>query len=37
MKSDLLSEVLLVGGGVAVAVSSLMVMVATVASWFLQS
>jgi hypothetical protein len=34
MKSDLLSEILLVGGGVAVAVSFLMVMVATVASWW---
>jgi hypothetical protein len=37
MKPDLLSKILLVGGGVAVAVSFLMVMVATVASWLLQS
>jgi hypothetical protein len=37
LKSDLLSEILLVGGGVALAVSSLMVMVATAASWLFQS
>jgi hypothetical protein len=37
LKSDLLSEILLLGGGVAVMVSFLMVMVATVASWLLQS
>lgn len=37
MKSDLLSEILLVGGSVAIAVSFLMVVVATVAGWLLQS
>ncbi len=37
MKSDLLSDILLVGGSVAVAVSLLMIIVATVAGWLLQS
>lgn len=37
MKSDLLSEVLLLGGGVALVLSFLMVMFATVASWLFQS
>jgi hypothetical protein len=37
MKPDLLSEVLLLGGGIAIAVSFLMVIVATLASWLLPS
>jgi hypothetical protein len=37
MSPDLLSELLLLGSGVAVVVALLMVMVATVVRWMLQS
>jgi hypothetical protein len=37
MKSDLLSEILLLGGSTAVGLAFLLVLVATAASWLLQS
>jgi hypothetical protein len=36
MKSDLLSEIILLGGGMAVGLAFLLVAVATAASWLLQ-
>jgi hypothetical protein len=37
MKADLFSEILLVGSGMAVGVAFLVVMIATFASWLVQS